>query len=442
MEVNLMNATANIMHAAGLKRQTTALVLVLRRIAPLVSLVVLMHTKVLAFSPEYLVCGTSYHQILTIAAARECGFNPHAAEALSWHAEAIDLYLYNPFWLIDPYLFRFRVHFATKAELDKLHFDDLFSTAQVESNWYRLFAGTILGLLWAKERNDVAAAHHILGISLHAVQDFYSHSNWVDAPNRRYRTWFEVSPAERGHLNLWTGCYNHCGPTSIKPHGNILNPGIALDTRWMAAYAVRARGITDVTGDQLFNIALELARRASVQWLQLLERRMVLMGAGDFWNRVKSSASSTNERIRQFEDFNRMPYTFISAGAYPTPASRPVGDKEWFLRVRIKTGDRLWAGTDEDVVVQAGEREFLLDYAWINDFERGDDMAYVIGPFPTCPNRLTLKLRAVGSVAPDWYPEHIEVYAFSRVEWRIIKVLDRSIKRWMEPGDSIIFNLL
>ena len=37
-------------------------------------------------------------------------------------------------------------------------------------------------------------AHNLLGVSLHANQDFYSHSNWIDDDDLRSRTWFEVDP--------------------------------------------------------------------------------------------------------------------------------------------------------------------------------------------------------------------------------------------------------
>ena len=68
---------------------------------------------------------------------------------------------------------------ATRGELGKLHFDDLFSPQQVRAAWDRLLGGTFAGLVWASERDDVTAAHHIVGVSLHALQDFYTHSNWL-----------------------------------------------------------------------------------------------------------------------------------------------------------------------------------------------------------------------------------------------------------------------
>jgi len=131
-----------------------------------------------AFSGEDILRGNPwYHQVLTEKAARACGFSEAAIGSLKWHADYIDSYAYNPLWWADGGLNRLKVSLATYDELAKLHFDDLFTTAQVEANWRRILAGTLLGLLWAKEQNDVSAAQNILGVSLHAIQDFYAHSN-------------------------------------------------------------------------------------------------------------------------------------------------------------------------------------------------------------------------------------------------------------------------
>ncbi len=412
-----------------------------------------------AFSGEDILHGNPwYHQLLTERAAQACGFSPAAIESLKWHADYIDSYAYNPLWWADGGLDRLKASLATYDNLAKLHFDDLFSTLQVEANWKRILAGTLAGLLWAKEQNDVSAAQNILGVSLHAIQDFYAHSNWVDAPDRRNRTWFEVPPEERRRMSLWTGAYEKPVQLGIKPHGKIepaatllkmsgvsqimplvcspfsplsnsglcetwkkvqdgtsiqpqvlgvrvpdnfvylSPPGIALDSRWVANIAVQVRGVTDVTGEQLFETALALAERTSVQWLQILEAQMNALGAGEFWQRVKSSGFALNERTKQYEHYNKMPYTFLSAGQYPTPAFRAAGDDQFFLRVRLKTASQAGSGTDADIYLEAGGQKFLLDYMpranpilAVNDFEAGDDMVYVVGPLARLPETITLR---------------------------------------------------
>ncbi|MGC8785600.1 MAG: hypothetical protein ACP5RN_14605, partial [Armatimonadota bacterium] len=415
--------------------------------------------RAVAFSGEDILHGNPwYHQLLTERAAQACGFSPAAIETLKWHADYIDSYAYNPLWWADGGLSRLKVSLATYDSLAKLHFDDLFSTLQVEANWKRILAGTLAGLLWAKEQDDVSAAQNILGVSLHAIQDFYAHSNWVDAPDRRNRTWFEVPPEERRRMSLWTGAYEKPVQLGIKPHGKIepaatllkmsgvsqimplvcspfsplsnsglcetwkkvqdgtpiqpqvlgvrvpdnfvylSPPGIALDSRWVANIAVQVRGVTDVTGEQLFETALALAERTSVQWLQILEAQMNALGAGEFWRKVKSTGFAPNERTRQYEHYNKMPYTFLSAGQYPTPAFRVAGDDQFFLRVRLRTASQVGSGTDADIYLEAGGQKFLLDYMpranpilAVNDFEAGDDMVYVVGPFASLPETITLR---------------------------------------------------
>ena len=48
------------------------------------------------------------------------------------------------------------------------------------------------------------------------------------------------------------------------------------------------------------------------------------------------------------------------------------------IAVRIVTGNRQWAGTDERVFLGIGGQEFELD-SMANDFERGSDRTYVLG---------------------------------------------------------------
>lgn len=439
-----------------------------------------------AFSGEDILHGNPwYHQLLTERAAKARGFSEQATQSLKWHADYIDSYAYNPLWWADGGLARLKVSLATYDHLAKLHFDDLFSTMQVEANWRRILAGTILGLLWAKEQDDVSAAHNILGVSLHAIQDFYAHSNWVDVPDRRNRTWFEVPPEERRRMSLWTGAYEKPVQLGVKPHGKIepaatiLNtkpvseimplvcspfsplsnsglcqqwknvkdgvavqpqilgvrvpdntvylapPGIALDSRWVANIAVQVRGVTDVTGEQLFEIALNLAERTSEQWLEIVETQMNALGAGEFWQRVKTIGFSESERTKQYEHYNKLPYTFLSAGPYPTPAFRVADDEQFFLRVRLKTASERGAGTDADIILEANGQKFLLDYLpranpiiAVNDFEAGDDMVYVVGPFPRLPDQITLRNDAATG-------------------WDVVKSLGESFVRFVE---SVVAN--
>jgi hypothetical protein len=123
-------------------------------------------------------------------------FSVPAATAVAWHADYIDSYLYNPLWWAQdfPSGRRFKASIRSYEELAKVHHDDTFSAQGLEDNWTRYQAGAVLALMWlAREGGDdsIAAAHQVLGVAAHANADFYSHSNWVDAPERRTKTWYE-----------------------------------------------------------------------------------------------------------------------------------------------------------------------------------------------------------------------------------------------------------
>lgn len=148
-----------------------------------------------------------YHELITRAGAVSAGWlgpggaggNPgwSAADAVAWHADYVDSYLYNPLWWFGPTSgggpARLGAALMARSELVKLHFDDLASTVQIRRMWQRYLGGTVAALVWAAEHDDVDAARNAIGCGLHAMQDFYSHSTWVDAAGRRALTWFEAA---------------------------------------------------------------------------------------------------------------------------------------------------------------------------------------------------------------------------------------------------------
>jgi hypothetical protein len=174
-----------------------------------------------------------YHEQMTWNAARDAGWatgtgntdDTTAAAALAWHADFVDSYLYNPLWWAAGGLTRFRAALVHHDDLVTVHFDDLTSARQVQLVWRRYQAGTVAGLLWAAERGDVGAARNLVGAGMHALEDFYSHSNWVDDPARRTRTWPEAGPPPgsgadaRDAMQLYTGAYEQPVQIAFKPHG-------------------------------------------------------------------------------------------------------------------------------------------------------------------------------------------------------------------------------
>ncbi len=425
-----------------------------------------------AFSGEDPVFGNPWHhEQLSLQAAKAAGFSDvrtaasgtSAAASIAWHADYVDSYLYNPMWWAEGGLPRFRAALMTQGELEKLHFDDLFSAPKVNDTWKRYALGTFAGLMWAKEKNDVAAAQNILGASLHAVQDFYSHSNWIDQPDRRDKTYFDFSASGRQQLAIYTGAYEHSDTLGVKHHGKFLPsgvvwkqpgvapvmdmacsaispmsksemcnqyrlsksgvtvqpqvkgitvpkhvltlapPGIALDNTWIAPIGVQQRGLRDINGQQAFDIAYNLALRQSEQWLVALGKAMKEAGPQHeaFWRRVQTEGVRKDNRTFQFESYKQLPYMFMTAGPYPNGNADGV-----YLRLNIKTSHDSMAGTDADIIVQAEGRNHVLDWGRgvnvalsYNDFEAGDDDAYIVGPFNNVPSQITLRNNAPGGGA-------------------------------------------
>jgi hypothetical protein len=154
------------------------------------------------------------------------------------------------------------------TDLARLHFDALTTQAQVELQWKTLEANTIAALnKWAAEPSvkpgyRPVVLMTVLGASLHAIQDFYSHSNWlkrVSASGGVKLTpaavpssgpapiWFDVAEADRLKLGIKTGWY---------PDGN--KPGVLY----------HREENKDSTGRPLNAQAFEAATRASVDWVR------------------------------------------------------------------------------------------------------------------------------------------------------------------------------
>ncbi len=457
----------------------------------------------LCVSPDYL--DKAHHFALSWKASRAKGFSDAAAFAVAYHADMIDLFGYSPFTFLQGKA-RMQAHYAIQAELCKnMHFDDNYSTPAVECAWKRYMYRTFAGLLWAAEKNDTAAAHLLLGVSFHALEDFYSHSIWINEPARRNLTWFETTQDERKSWTLWVGAYEKPEQFGIQHHGKLMFscslfnnlpqevislvknigcsalspmsgneeslcqsledctkgqsatpyvggefvsnvqvppgyvftlPGVNLDAKWLAQVGANARGI-DISGEDAFNIAYQRAQRTAEQWLDVLGEWMGQAGYAAFWEKVKSEGANETKREEQWVSFSKFPFIFPMSGPYPhnlpgscageiseeyaelhpffnkqkfyaDQQSHNTQEQEFYLLVRLKTAYEDLAGTNAQIILHAAGQEFLLDYfpgtvstALYNDFEKGDDTVYWVGPLPYMPSQVTLenKVSNVGDIA-------------------------------------------
>jgi hypothetical protein len=151
-------------------------------------------------------------------------------------------------WLVDYYSERpttgnddFKI---IKAQLIYLHFDNLTSPELIGNYWttlsnnmrrqVRLTAGEIKNAATEEERSKkILKMLTLLGASTHAVQDFYTHSDWAGyfpkTASYRSNTWFDTDPAMIPP-KLKTGVYPNSNPVNgDTDHGDYL-AGINKDS--------------------------------------------------------------------------------------------------------------------------------------------------------------------------------------------------------------------
>lgn len=377
-----------------------------------------------------------HHRRLSHDAAIAVGWTEGAAREMSWHTDYVDSYLYNPLWWMQGGLDRLKAALSLAPTLTTVHFDDLTDLRQIQRMWHRYRGGMMAGVMWAARSSmplgdRVAAARHIAGVALHPFQDFYSHSNWVDDPQRRNLIFTDPLPFD-GDVALYTGNYEQSPVPGIVHHGRLAPecsvlrrdpglmeiachaaspltktpvcemyracregvalgsttvygvpvpaglvylapPGIALDSHWVAPIGTQVRGFPQADADLLFTTALALAERQSTELLCGIARAMTAPDLAVFWDHVRQDPPSPAGLVEaQFEEFHRQGSRFIGTGPYP-PDPGPVIE-EWFLRLRLVTSDEQGAGTDADIYAgtDTSAGETLLD----NMPDAGPALAY------------------------------------------------------------------
>lgn len=124
------------------------------------------------------------------------------------------------------------------------------------------------------------------------------------------------------------------------------------------------------------------------------------------------------------------PFTWIRA----VPTTHRAGTPITSMTVRVETGDRRFAGTDDDVHLRVGDRRFSLEKRAYDDFERGDDDTYSV-PIGNATRdgftigditRVAIEKSRDGA-AGGWFLKGVTLV----VNGRTI-VNNRSINRWLE----------
>ncbi len=185
---------------------------------------------------------------------------------------------------------------------EKTHFDsvktqdanaepkNLASTAGVEREWERWMRNTNNALQQAKQRQDPVQLLSAIGISLHGVQDFYTHSNWVepantpgfDGPGWKQRgygdfpTWFDIPKGERDGSRI---------EVANAPGGHRKHGGWKDDNNESLTTADNK----DTPGRPMYQQSYITSHFASRQWVQAMK---LWLGDDALWARAQQIGST------------------------------------------------------------------------------------------------------------------------------------------------------
>ncbi len=200
--------------------------------------------------------------------------------------------------------------FKLKQEMsyEYMHFDAIYSTVDIEKNWQRIYENTIQTLKKYNNNPDVKSGFrliilfNIIGASLHIVQDYYSHSNWVNTYTLLNKspipTWYAEDSAYRGSLYLYTGAYPDGSAKGKKNHSELNK---------------------DCSSLNLNKEAVEVAERASIEWVKkLMEATPELP-----WSELKNYNIQNDQILKNF--LVKLDATFLTSSS--VVAGHLDGDK-------------------------------------------------------------------------------------------------------------------
>ncbi len=217
---------------------------------------------------------TGHHSDLTRAALSEFQMNENAIQTAQVEN-----------WLVDYYTNQAGA--GLSGDLEKLHFDNLTTTPKVRNYWGRLTVNTQRAVEAAAREGNSTRVVALIGMSLHAVQDFYTHSNWVETRpgfSGAYstRTWFDFPPPDTA-TTLVTGAYPNQKPIRKTDHGGYGKSGMNHDSyvrdRWDDAYVY--------------------AYSASVQWVSAIRQWVSAIDPGVWASARGLTLTLANEKALQ-----------------------------------------------------------------------------------------------------------------------------------------------
>ncbi len=174
--------------------------------------------------------------------------------------------------------------FRSDHSYDFLHFDAIYTTADIEKNWKLIFENTKAALKQFSSSSAIEPGFrqivifNLIGASLHIIQDFYSHSNWVNTYIAKgvspIPVWYDVPDSTRKKMNLFTGIY-------AKPfNGHVSHDSLHKDN------SARINN----------KEAVEVAERASIDWVRRLMNEVPEVS----WAGLKSYTIQNNMVMKNY----------------------------------------------------------------------------------------------------------------------------------------------
>lgn len=178
----------------------------------------------------------------------------------------------------------YRSHFDNSRHLDQM--------PAVEDEWLRLQKAVWSLVQEAKAKNDPQMLVAVLGMSLHQVQDFYAHTNWVEPKTEGFGggpdwqslgfgstpTWFDIPKANREEEIVYSDESRGRRVHGYWDSDNNMNLDHAMNKDW--------------SGRPYFLRAAMSAYFASRQWIQAIR---LWLGDEDLWRRAQEFRGDKRE---------------------------------------------------------------------------------------------------------------------------------------------------
>jgi hypothetical protein len=229
---------------------------------------------------------TWWHAECTRKAMVANGFSADARLATQFSNYLTDVF--PAFIIMNEHLDRAKINkwrFKSDLSYEYMHFDAVFTEADLEQNWKLLLNNTIAVLRKYASSSEIKPGYrvpilfNIIGASLHTVQDFYSHSNWVNTYVSENTSpipiWYDVDSLVRSKMDLFTGAYPDGSVKGKKSHGDLNK---------------------DCSTRELNKQAVEVAERASIDWVKRLMDSVTTVP----WGELKSYNIQNNMVMKRF----------------------------------------------------------------------------------------------------------------------------------------------